>query len=414
MFDLERWQELLETLWKNRLRTFLTGLAVSSGIFILVILLGFGKGLENGIEYEFEQDSSTSLWVWPETTSVAYDGLNPGRRIRFSLEEFQDLKKAFGSEYEYGSPRMFVGGVSAVYGNEALPYSIQAVNDEFQFIENAGIGEGRFLNKLDLEERNKVIVIGRKLRDEVFEQGQSPIGEYIELSGIPFMVVGVYEEMNEGEEQRMYVPITTAEVVFADFNQVGNYAFSLYEKENLDETLANTAYVKEILFDYLKKKHRVAPEDDRAIFIWSMAEETERYYNLINNISLFNWFVGICTLIAGIVGVGNIMLIVVKERTRELGIRKALGATPTSLIGLILHEALFITIVSGSIGFVTSMGLLEIFGADLAIDYLRYPAVDFRIATAMVLVLVVAGTIAGLVPAMKAAKTRVVVALKEE
>lgn len=415
MFDLERWQELLETLWKNRLRTFLTGLSVSSGIFILVILLGFGKGLENGIEAEFAAEgSTTALWVWPETTTVAYDGLNPGRDIELSLDDYYEMEEAFDSLFEHGSPRMFVRGVNAMYKDDVLAYGIQAVNEDFQFVENEEVAEGRYINLMDIENRSKVIVIGGLVAREVFKDVETPVGEHIELSGIPFKVVGVFSKTRERSEQRMMIPITTAEAVFSDSNRVSNYGFSLPRKSTLEENLKYAQYVKGAMLRFMQRKYRISPEDEAAIYIWSPVEESIRYYTLAENMAYFFWFVGLCTIIAGIVGVGNIMLIVVKERTRELGIRKALGATPFSLIGLVLHEALFITIVSGCAGLITSMGLLEIFGPRMDIEYIENPAVDFRIALSTVIVLVVAGTLAGMVPAVKAAHTEVIHALKEE
>ncbi|MEN1785378.1 MAG: ABC transporter permease, partial [Bacteroidota bacterium] len=190
MFDIERWQEIFDTIQKNKLRTFLTGLSVASGIFILVILLGFGQGMQNGIQQEFEQDAATSIWVWPGVTSKEHKGMNPGRRIQLTNENF-DLTKAQSQEtIEYGSPRMFVRDVQVNYGKESLVYGVQGVAADFQFIENADMIEGRFINYLDEKATAKVAVIGKKIRTDVFGDLDSPLGEFITISGIPFKIIG--------------------------------------------------------------------------------------------------------------------------------------------------------------------------------------------------------------------------------
>ena len=203
MFDLERWQEIFDTLRKNKLRTFLTGLSVASGIFILVILLGFGQGMRNGIAHEFEQDASTSVWVWPGTTAKEFKGMNPGRRIQLRNENFDSWSQMNGPRIEYQSTRNFVNGVTVTYGNEALVYGIQGVNGDFQFIDNAKMADGRFINYTDMETTAKVAVIGNKIRKDVFGKLDTPVGAFIDISGIPFKIVGVFKEQEEREEERI-------------------------------------------------------------------------------------------------------------------------------------------------------------------------------------------------------------------
>ncbi|UJH68341.1 ABC transporter permease [Allomuricauda sp. SCSIO 65647] len=414
MFDLERWQEIFDTIRKNKLRTFLTGLSVASGIFILVVLLGFGNGMQNGIKREFEQDATTSLWVWTGVTSKEYKGLNPGRRIQLTNENFDSSGKLFSETIEYQSPRLFVRDVTVNYGKEALVYSIQGVSDQFQFIENTRIIEGRFINYQDYASTAKIAVIGRKIRTDVFNKVETPIGEFIEISGIPFKIVGVFKEYEDREEERIYIPITTAQKVFNGGDRLNTLSYTLPPKENFDQAVAEATMFKEGLKKHLQQVHTVAPDDTSAVEVWSALEEAKRYYSLTGNIKLFFWFVGVCTIIAGVVGVSNIMLIVVKERTREIGIRKALGAKPWSIVGMILHESIFVTAISGFGGLILSMLLLEVVGPNVEIDYVVNPSVNLKVAVATVLVLILAGTIAGFFPAWRAARIKVIEALRDE
>mgnify|MGYP001815472806 FL=1 len=414
MFDLERWQEIFDTIRKNKLRTFLTGLSVASGIFILVILLGFGQGMRNGIAYEFEEDAATSVWVWPGVTSKEFKGLNPGRSIQLRNENYESSLALFGDKIEYKSPRIFVRNVSVNYGKEALVYSIQGVSYDFQFIENAKMSEGRFLNYQDEVTTAKVAIIGNKIKRDVFNDLETPLGEYINISGVLFKIVGTYSEREDREEERIYIPITTAQQVFNGGDRINNISYTLPMEENFDLAVMQATAFKEKLQAHLQQFHTVAPEDTGAIQVWSALEEAKRYYSLVGNIKFFFWFVGICTIIAGVVGVSNIMLIVVKERTREIGIRKALGAKPWSIVGMILQESIFVTAISGFAGLIFSMGLLEIVGPYIEVDYILNPSVNFNVAISTVLVLIFAGAVAGFFPAWRAASIHTIEALRDE
>ncbi|MGI9547840.1 MAG: ABC transporter permease [Flavobacteriaceae bacterium] len=414
MFDIERWQEIFDTIRKNKLRTFLTGLSVASGIFILVILLGFGQGMQNGIEHEFQQDASTSVWVWPGTTSKEFKGLNPGRRIQLRNENFTKSGELFKEEIEYKSPRIFVRDISVNYGNDALVYGVQGVSYQFQQIENCKMSEGRFINYYDEMQTAKVVVIGNKIKRDVFKNVEDPLGEFIDISGIPFKIIGFFHEQEEREEERIYMPITTAQRVFNGGDRINNMSYTLPPVKNFEQAAAQAVEFKDDLQSYLQQAHIVAPDDTSAINVWSALEEAKRYYSLTGNIKFFFWFVGICTIIAGVVGVSNIMLIVVKERTREIGIRKALGAKPWSIVGMILHESIFVTAISGFGGLIFSMGLLELVGPHVEVDYIMNPSVNFNVALSTVLVLILAGTIAGFFPAWRAARIHTIEALKDE
>jgi putative ABC transport system permease protein len=414
MFDLERWQEIFDTIRKNKLRTFLTGVSVASGIFILVILLGFGQGMQNGISYEFEQDATTIVEVWPGVTTKEYKGLNPGRRIQLRNENYETANSLFGEEVEYKSPLIFVRNVNVNYGKEALVYGVRGVSYDYQFIDNAKLHEGRFLNYQDIAGTGKVALIGKKIKEDVFKNLDSPIGEHINISGVLFKIIGVFDEREQREEERIYIPVTTAQKVFNGADYISNISYTLPKVENFDDAVAQAVSFKDNLQSYLQQAHTVAPDDTSAIQVWSALEEAKRYFSLINNIKFFFWFVGICTIIAGVVGVSNIMLIVVKERTREIGIRKALGAKPWSIILMILHEAIFVTAISGFAGLIFSMGILEIVGPYIEVDYVVNPSVNFNVALATVFVLIVAGTIAGFFPAWRAAHIHTIDALRDE
>ncbi|TMM58254.1 ABC transporter permease [Maribacter algarum] len=416
MFDIERWQEIFDTIRKNKLRTFLTGLSVASGIFILVILLGFGQGMQNGIAEEFKEDAATSIWVWPQRTTIEHNGLNPGRRIQLRNENFETVTNAFKNDYEKASLLYFPRDVQVVYNNDLLVYNVAGTNGDLQTIENEFLSEGRYINETDVQENAKVAVISNKIKREVFADLETPIGEYLTISGAGFRIVGVFGEHgeNEGEEERIFIPITTAQLAFNGSDNINNLNFMLPEMESFDATVEkNNEFTKELL-TYLKQYHGVAPEDDRAIRLWNPIQEAKRFYTLGTAIEMFFWGVGFLTLIAGVVSVSNIMLIVVKERTREIGIRKALGAKPSSIIGMIMHEAIFVTAIAGFSGLIFSMGLLEIVGPEIEVDYVLNPSVDFKVALSTVILLIVAGAFAGFFPAWKAVRVQVIEALRDE
>lgn len=415
MFDIERWQEIFETIRKNKLRTFLTGLSVASGIFILVILLGFGQGMQNGIAAEFESDASTSVWVWPGVTTKEYKGLNPGRRIQLNNENYNALAARSDLGIELSSRMQRVRNVTATYGDEALIYGIWGISAPFQFIENQFMTEGRYVNYNDEAQMAKVAVISDKIKNEVFKEMDTPIGEFIKISSIPFQVIGVYKDRaGEREEDRIFIPITTAQQVFNGANRLDNLTYTLPPRENFDEAVEQSLVFVSELKSYLQQAHTVAPDDNAAIGVWNPMEDAKRFYNLTGNIKFFFWFVGICTIIAGVVGVSNIMLIVVKERTKEIGIRKALGAKPWAIIGMILHEAIFVTAISGFLGLIFSMGLLELLGPQIEVDYILNPSVNFNVALTTVFVLIFAGTVAGFFPAWRAANIHTIDALRDE
>ncbi|MBE9490193.1 MAG: ABC transporter permease, partial [Bacteroidetes bacterium] len=325
------------------------------------------------------------------------------------------INSVFSDQLEYRSGQFRVRGATINYKEESGSYGIRGINPDFQQIENQKMLSGRYINYTDLETNNKVVVVSNKIKRELLKKVENPLDEYLQISGINFKIIGIYsDEGGEREENRVFIPITTAQNVFNGANKIGELGFTLKPEENFEKALeVSQKFTKEIK-QYLQQSHTVSPEDNSAINVHNMLNEAKRFYTLTESIAFFFWFVGICTIIAGVVGVSNIMLIIVKERTREIGIRKALGAKPWSIIGMIMQESIFVTTVAGFIGLFFSMGLLEIVGPNVEVDYILNPSVDLRIALTMVFVLIVAGALAGFFPAWKAAHIQPIEALKDE
>lgn len=415
MFDLERWQEIFETISKNKLRTFLTGLSVASGIFILVILLGIGQGMRNGISSEFENDAANILFVFTSATSKEYKGLNPGRQITMKNDDYEHTVAVNEDQLEYKSSVYRIWGGIVNYKKESGSYRVEGVFPDYQFLENASMTAGRFINHNDNESFEKVVVIGNKVKNDLFKNGEEPLGKYVQIKDINFKVIGVYTDPGgEREESRVFIPISTAQKAFSAGNTINFMSFTLEKEESFEAALAASEKFSQDLEVYLKEKHTVAPDDERAIRINNSLENAKRFYDLMDMIKLFFWGVGICTIIAGIVGVSNIMLIIVKERTKEIGIRKALGAQPLSIIGMVLHESIFVTTIAGFVGLIFSLALLEFVGPLIETEYIANPSVNFNVALTTVFILVLAGAIAGFFPAWRAARIKPIIALRDE
>ncbi len=415
MFDLERWQEIFETISKNKLRTFLTGLSVASGIFILVILLGIGEGMRNGISREFEQDAANILYIYTGITSKEHKGLNPGRRISMKNDDFDHVSTKYQDELEFKSSTYTIWSGLVNYGNESGSYRVEGVWSDYQFLENASMVSGRYLNFSDHQNYEKVVVIGNKVKNDLFKEKEDPIGEYIQISNINFKVIGVFSDPGgEREETRVFLPITTAQRVFSGGNNIRNMSFTLQKEESFEDALAASEQFTGEVEAYLKEKHTIAPDDASAVSVNNSLENAKRFYDLMDMIKFFFWGVGICTIIAGIVGVSNIMLIIVKERTKEIGVRKALGAQPLSIIAMVLHESIFVTTIAGFIGLITSLALLEFVGPLIETQYISNPSINFGVAITTVFILVIAGALAGFFPAWRAARIKPIIALRDE
>lgn len=410
MFDLDKWQEIFASIRQNKLRTLLTGFSVAWGILMLVVLLGSGVGLGNGVEYQFRDDAMNSIWVRSGQTSLPYKGLRPGRQIQFRNADQEKVRTEIAG-VEHMTSRFYPRGeLRVAYGKETSSFDIRSVHPGHQYLEKTIITQGRFLNDFDIDEHRKVMVIGEEVRKQLF--GTRPaIGEYVKINNIPFRVVGIFtDEGSVGEQQKIYLPISTAQRIFNGADRIGMFMFTTGEAD-----LTESDGMADAVTALLAQRHRFDPEDPRAVDVTNINRFFQRFVDLMAGIRIFIWIVGIGTILAGVVGVSNIMMIVVKERTREIGVRKALGATPGSIVGLILLEAVFITSVAGYLGLVAGVALLELGGAMLPeSEFFVDPHVDLRLALSATLLLVVAGSLAGMVPAWRAAQVRPVDALKDE
>jgi putative ABC transport system permease protein len=404
---MELLQEIWATVQKNKLRTALTGFSVAWGIFLLMVLLGAGQGLRNGVMSEFIDDASNAIWFSGDVTTIAYQGLNAGRDIQLDNADVTLAQAMDGVEGVSG--RMYIWGGQATFGKEGGSYPIRAVQPDYMYIERTQVREGRFINLTDEQEFRKVALIGATVKSDLFKDS-NPVGQYIKLNGIPFLVIGWFTDEGGDWEQRVInIPLSTGQRVFSGDTKLQNVIVTT-ETQDLAESLA----LGERIRRELGAKYKIHPDDDRALNVNNMRERMDRFYKVLSGIEAFLWLVGLGTIIAGIVGVSNIMLILVKERTREIGVRKALGATPWSIIRLIVLESVIITSVSGYLGMLAGIGLLELVGPGIDSPFFKQPEVDLRIALAAMTLLVVAGSLAGIIPARRAAAIQPIEALRDE
>jgi putative ABC transport system permease protein len=408
MWSRDTWQEIFATLRKNKLRTILTALSVAWGIFILVILLGAGNGLRNGTKEQFLSDAINAIWIDGGTTSLPYSGIKPGRSIRLKNEDFDAIKKNI-SDLEYVSAQWDEGMKIIGYGKERASFLVRACLPDHRFLENITVEKGRFINPNDIEETRKVCCIGKKVAEGLFHE-EDPVGKYLDAQGTKFRIVGVFDDRGRGDLDRIYIPLSTAQKTYNAKNEI----------DVIWVTTGNAGLVRtEQMVDEIRRllavRHRFDPADLNALGIWNKNAEYKRIMNMLDNINIFVWIIGIGTLIAGIVGVSNIMLIIVKERTREIGIRKSIGATPWNIVKQILMESVFITSFAGYSGLCAGIWILHGFRSmNLNSDFFQNPDVDLTAAVSAVFLLILAGAIAGLIPAMRAASVQPVVALRAE
>ncbi len=410
MFILDRWIEIISVIRRNKLRTFLTGFSVTWGIFMLIILLGSGHGLENGVHDQFKSSAVNTLWVWGGETSKAYKGYKPGRNISFKNEDYDDIVNHIDG-VEYLSGRMHVWGDNTVtYKREYGDFEMRSIHPDYGIIEKIVMLQGRYINDIDLQKNRKVAVIGIGVKDVLFKQEEA-IGEHISIRGIPFKVVGVFmdDDGRQDNQRAIYLPLTTAQKALVGRDRINTLAVTVGSKDVEDSKRMETEIRKNFA-----ERHVFDVEDLNAMFIWNGVEEFKQFQDLFAAIRMFIWVIGIGTIVAGIVGVSNIMMISVKERTREIGIRKSLGATPWSIINMVMQEAILITGVAGYVGLLLGIGLLELVSPHIQSEFFRNPEANLGVAISAVIVLIIAGTLAGYVPARRAAAIKPVEALKEE
>lgn len=412
-------QEIFSTLKQNKLRAIMTGFSVAWGIFMLILLLGSGNGLQNGMESNFSGVAKNALWIWSGQTQVAHDGLQSGRRIQFTDEDYEILAREFADDFADISGRFRLRGSGNVtYQNQYGNYSLEGVMPAFQNIQIVDMEKGRYINQPDIEQFRKVALISTPVRKALFKNDEDPMSKYIRIDGVPFMVVGTFINPERPDEEKIYLPLKTAQRVFNGNNRLSELAVATNAL-----TVAENKRIEEAVSTTLRKKHRISPDDKQAIGIWNTLEHFKQAQGVFAGIRLFVWVIGIMTIIAGIVGVSNIMIILVKERTKEIGVRKAIGATPWSVIRMVLSESVFITTLSGFLGLVFGMGLLaavsmvlqNIAQGNPGIEKSFYnPSADLSVVVSALIVLIVAGLVAGYVPARRASAIRPIEALHDE
>ena len=410
MFSRDTWTEIFDTISKNKLRTFLSGFTVAIGIFIFIILTGFGNGLTNTFQSFFGDDATNILRVFPNRTSKPYKGYKAKRRIDLDNSDLADIKLNFPLFLEGITPRISRGAV-VKYKNNSDNYQTRGVGPAHQAAEKTILMKGRFINEDDIKNKTKYTVIGRRVALDLFGE-EDPMGKFIDVGDTVFKIIGVFQDSGgEYEESYLYIPYTTRQLIEKGNDKVDQIILSY--KPSIGYTGAMEFEKKLRLF--LKNKKSIDPTDQSGIFIRNVSEDLKRNQQFAGVLQYIVLFVAIGTLIAGIIGISNIMVFVVKERTKELGIRKALGASPRSVISMILQESIFITIISGYFGLFSGMLVLKNIGSALEEDYfIKDPSIDLSTAITSTIILVIFGAVAGYIPAKRAASIKPIIALRDE
>jgi len=409
MFSRDNWQEIFETIQKNKLRTFLSGFTVAIGIFIFVVLFGFGNGLTNTFNKFFGDDATNVIFVSPGQTSVPYKGYKANRIIEFDNSDLKDIEKNFAMFIDYTTPRLSRSGL-VKYNNESNNYPNRGVGPAHQYNEKTIMMFGRYINQNDIKEKAKVAVIGRLVAQDLFKD-KNPMGEFIDIGGSSFKVVGVFQdEGGDNEERVIYIPYTTRQLIDKNTDKLNQIIIGFKPEIGYAGSIAFQNSLKK----YLQSKKNVSPKDEKGISFRNIGDGLNRNQQLAVVLKLIVSLVALGTIIAGIIGISNIMVFVVKERTKELGVRKALGATPKSVISTILLESIFITTVSGFIGMIIGIAVLNSLGESLEKYFITDPYIDTGVAVFATILLIVCGGIAGYIPAKRAARIKPIVALRDE
>ena len=419
MFNKDKWNEILEVLTTNWVRTLLTAFGVFWGIFILILLLAAGKGLENGIKSDFGDIATNTMFMWTQTVTKSYQGMAKGRQFSYRLQDVEDIRNNIPN-LRFVSPRNQIGGwrgaANVIRGLETGAFDVYGDYPEIIKQEPMDIVEGRFINYSDIDEKRKVAIIGQGVKTSLYEKGEDILGTYIKINGVNFMVIGSYKKKASGgdseeQQKQIYVPFTSFSQAFNRGDRVGWMAITANDGTPITE-------IKNQIFDIVKKNHKIHPEDNRAVGHFDLYEQYQRVESLFLALKVIAYFVGTLVLLSGVIGVSNIMLIVVKERTKEIGIRRAVGATPRKIRAQILTESVFLTIVAGMAGI--AFGAFLIYGLNYAldmadpIDMFANPSVNLGVVTTALVILVVSGLLAGMIPAQTAIKLKPVDALRAE
>ena len=409
MFDIDLWREIFQSINKNRTRSLLSGFTVTFAILLFTILFGLANGLNNTFSETFVDDASNAIFIRTGKTSKAHKGLQAGRRIQLKNQDFVYIKKDFDSETEYIASKVFKN-ITASYKNKKNNYSLIAVNPDNQYVEKSKVYSGRYVNQLDIDNQTKVIVIGRLVEDELFSK-TSALGENVNLSGISYKVVGVFSDDGGDDEERIiYMPLSTAQQIYGNNDYVDQINLTYNPDFDYDQAIDFGLDLEK----KLKNRFNVATNDQRAIRIFNRAMQNKGIKQMTSVLGILILIIGMGTLIAGVIGISNIMIFIVKERTKEIGIRKALGASPKSIISIILIESILITTLAGYLGLLVGVGVLEWASPVLKTYFITDPSVSKSLVISATLTLIGAGTLAGYLPAKKASKIKPIVALRDD
>ena len=411
MFNIDRWREIFETISKNMLRTALAGFTVSLGIIIFVVLYGLGNGLENTFQKFFKNDQLNTISINPGRTSKPYAGFESNRRIEFDNDDLAEISEKFSFFIEGISPRIGLTGRNISYKLNSNNYSVIGVSPSFQNSEMTIMMNGRYFNQADIINKERYIVIGRLVKQDLFGD-EDAIGKYINGGGRTWKVIGVFQDDGGDREERIiYAPYTTIQSIQRGSDKVGSLILTYRPEIGFDGAVEFEKQLK----SYIKNRKKIDPSDPRGVFIRSASSDLKENQDFTSALKIIISFVGFGTLLAGVIGISNIMVYVVRERTKELGIRKAIGATPKSIVWMVLQESIFITTISGYMGMFAGILFLSSLGNKLEEDfYITDPYVDFNTALFATIMLIIFGGIAGFIPARRAAKIKPIEALNDK
>ena len=410
MFDLDRWREIFQSINKNKLRSIMSGFTVAFAILLFTLLFGVVSGLKNTFEGAFIDNAVNSMIVRVWKTTKPFNGLQSGRRIQLKNPDYDYIAEKYDSKIDLMTARIFKN-FSISHKNKQDNYSITAVHPDHQFLEKTIITEGRYINQLDINESSKVIVIGRLVKSDLF--GQKPaLGKRVNVGGISYKVIGIFsDDGGDNEERISYIPVTTAQKLYGNNDYLNQIRIGYNEDLNLDEAIAFGKLVERDM----RSKLDIHPDDQSALSVRNMAEVSKGVDVFMIALFFIVIFIGSGTLIAGIIGISNIMIFVIKERTKEFGIRKALGAKPSSIVGMVVQESVLITTIAGYLGLTLGTYVLSLIGNSLEKDYfIKDPSVSQGLVVGATFVLIISGLIAALVPARKASQIKPVVALRAD
>jgi len=409
MFDIDLWREIFQSINKNRTRSLLSGFTVAFAILLFAILFGLANGLNNTFAEAFKDDAINNIVIWPGQTTKAYKGFQAGRRIQLKNEDYKFIKEEFGDKVQFITSRV-MKNVEASFRNEKGSYTIRAIYPDNIYIEQNKMLDGRYINQRDIDSKTKVVIIGRLVDEKLFSK-TTAIGKYLSLSGIQYKVVGIYsDDGGDDEENMLYIPLSTAQSLYGNNDYIDMIYMTYNPEMDYDQALS----FGNLITKKLKDRLSIAKNDQRAIRVQNNAEGAKAVNLMSFGLGIIILVIGFGTLIAGVVGISNIMIFIVKERTKEIGIRKALGASPRSIVSIILLESVLITAIAGYVGLLVGVGVLELATPTLAEYFIKDPKVSNTIVIAATITLVLAGTIAGYLPAKKASKIKPIIALRND